>query len=97
MFTAAGSTHWMLTRKWRTLSLLHTTAGRQESRLRTAHCTAQTMDAIGVLNTNPLDDYELIHRIGSGTYGDVFKVHAVIGLSYCQRDTDKHNASDRQH
>ncbi|XP_017560834.1 mitogen-activated protein kinase kinase kinase kinase 6 [Pygocentrus nattereri] len=31
------------------------------------------MDAIGVLHTNPLDDYELLHRIGSGTYGDVFK------------------------
>uniref|UniRef100_A0A6Q2WQW2 Mitogen-activated protein kinase kinase kinase kinase n=1 Tax=Esox lucius TaxID=8010 RepID=A0A6Q2WQW2_ESOLU len=23
--------------------------------------------------SNPLDDYELLHRIGSGTYGDVFK------------------------
>lgn len=32
------------------------------------------MDAIGVLYTNPLDDYELLHSIGSGTYGDVFKV-----------------------
>uniref|UniRef100_A0A671LAC7 Mitogen-activated protein kinase kinase kinase kinase n=1 Tax=Sinocyclocheilus anshuiensis TaxID=1608454 RepID=A0A671LAC7_9TELE len=32
------------------------------------------MDAIGVSHTDPLDDYELIHRIGSGTYGDVFKV-----------------------
>ncbi|XP_062309916.1 mitogen-activated protein kinase kinase kinase kinase 2-like isoform X1 [Osmerus eperlanus] len=31
------------------------------------------MDAIGVSYTNPLDDYELIRRIGSGTYGDVFK------------------------
>uniref|UniRef100_A0A673HVE9 Mitogen-activated protein kinase kinase kinase kinase 2-like n=1 Tax=Sinocyclocheilus rhinocerous TaxID=307959 RepID=A0A673HVE9_9TELE len=31
------------------------------------------MDAIGVSHTDPLDDYELIHRIGSGTYGDVFK------------------------
>lgn len=38
------------------------------------HTEAAAMDAIGVLNTNPLDDYELIHRIGSGTYGDVFKV-----------------------
>uniref|UniRef100_A0A8C1PYA4 Mitogen-activated protein kinase kinase kinase kinase 6 n=1 Tax=Cyprinus carpio TaxID=7962 RepID=A0A8C1PYA4_CYPCA len=32
------------------------------------------MDAIGVSHTDPRDDYELIHRIGSGTYGDVFKV-----------------------
>ncbi|MGH0144965.1 UNVERIFIED_CONTAM: hypothetical protein FKN15_004628 [Acipenser sinensis] len=31
------------------------------------------MDAIGVSLLNPLDDYELIHRVGSGTYGDVFK------------------------
>lgn len=33
-----------------------------------------TMDRIGVSFLDPLDDYELIHRIGSGTYGDVFKV-----------------------
>lgn len=32
------------------------------------------MDRIGVSFLDPLDDYELIHRIGSGTYGDVFKV-----------------------
>jgi len=38
------------------------------------------MDAIGVSHTDPLDDYELIHRIGSGTYGDVFKV----GLNKCR-------------
>lgn len=29
---------------------------------------------IGVSFLDPLNDYELIHRIGSGTYGDVFKV-----------------------
>lgn len=43
--------------------------------------TLHIMDAIGVLKSNPLDDYELLHRIGSGTYGDVYKVHTVIGLS----------------
>ncbi|XP_036380775.1 mitogen-activated protein kinase kinase kinase kinase 6 isoform X2 [Megalops cyprinoides] len=35
------------------------------------------MDAIGVSSLNPLDDYELIHRIGSGTYGDVFKARNI--------------------
>ncbi|XP_053335252.1 mitogen-activated protein kinase kinase kinase kinase 6 isoform X1 [Clarias gariepinus] len=35
------------------------------------------MDDIGVLNSNPLDDYELITRIGSGTYGDVFKARNI--------------------
>ncbi|KAG5284807.1 hypothetical protein AALO_G00030700 [Alosa alosa] len=41
------------------------------------HAEATMDDAIGVLYTNPLDDYELIHRIGSGTYGDVFKARDV--------------------
>lgn len=41
-----------------------------------------TMDAIGVLYTNPLDDYELIHRIGSGTYGDVFKVMQLVNTPF---------------
>ncbi|KAJ7996393.1 hypothetical protein DPEC_G00236620 [Dallia pectoralis] len=31
------------------------------------------MEALGVSHSNPLEDYELLHRIGSGTYGDVFK------------------------
>ncbi|XP_056883605.1 mitogen-activated protein kinase kinase kinase kinase 2 isoform X1 [Takifugu flavidus] len=31
------------------------------------------MDRIGVSFQDPLDEYELIHRIGCGTYGEVFK------------------------
>uniref|UniRef100_A0A8C8EPN1 non-specific serine/threonine protein kinase n=1 Tax=Oncorhynchus tshawytscha TaxID=74940 RepID=A0A8C8EPN1_ONCTS len=32
---------------------------------------------IGVSFLDPLNDYELIHRIGSGTYGDVFKARNI--------------------
>lgn len=42
------------------------------------------MDRIGVSFLDPLDDYELIHRIGCGTYGDVFKVSANILLCFAQ-------------
>ncbi|KAK6316681.1 hypothetical protein J4Q44_G00120810 [Coregonus suidteri] len=35
------------------------------------------MEAIGVSYSNPLEDYELIQRIGSGTYGDVFKARDI--------------------
>ncbi|XP_028284474.1 mitogen-activated protein kinase kinase kinase kinase 2 isoform X3 [Parambassis ranga] len=35
------------------------------------------MDRIGVSFLDPLDDYELIQRIGCGTYGDVFKARNI--------------------
>nr|XP_020450578.1 mitogen-activated protein kinase kinase kinase kinase 2 isoform X2 [Monopterus albus] len=35
------------------------------------------MERIGVSFLDPLQDYELIHRIGCGTYGDVFKARNI--------------------
>ncbi|XP_053199835.1 mitogen-activated protein kinase kinase kinase kinase 2 isoform X2 [Scomber japonicus] len=35
------------------------------------------MDTIGVSFLDPLEDYQLIHRIGCGTYGDVFKARSI--------------------
>ncbi|XP_037117134.1 mitogen-activated protein kinase kinase kinase kinase 2 isoform X2 [Syngnathus acus] len=35
------------------------------------------MERIGVSFLDPLDDYELVHRIGCGTYGDVFKARNI--------------------
>lgn len=41
------------------------------------------MEAIGVSFSNPLDEYELVQRIGSGTYGDVFKVRRLLRSPKC--------------
>lgn len=46
-----------------------------------APTAASSMDRIGVSFLDPLEDYELIHRIGCGTYGDVFKVSE--NVSWC--------------
>ncbi|KAM3849659.1 mitogen-activated protein kinase kinase kinase kinase 2 [Diretmus argenteus] len=35
------------------------------------------MDRIGVSFLDPLEDYQLIHRVGCGTYGDVFKARNI--------------------
>lgn len=39
---------------------------------RMAHATS--LLSSGISRRNPEDEYELIHKIGSGTYGDVYKV-----------------------
>lgn len=46
------------------------------------------MDRIGVSFQDPLDEYELIHRIGCGTYGEVFKVSVKSSSSVGQGEHD---------
>lgn len=43
---------------------------------------AAGMNTIGVSFLDPLDDYEIIQRIGSGTYGDVFKVRKNLNKTF---------------
>uniref|UniRef100_A0A3B3UPH1 Mitogen-activated protein kinase kinase kinase kinase 2 n=1 Tax=Poecilia latipinna TaxID=48699 RepID=A0A3B3UPH1_9TELE len=53
------------------------------------------MDRIGVSFLDPLEDYELIHRIGCGTYGDVFKARSIrtselAAIKIVKLDPDHH-------
>lgn len=46
---------------------------------------AQAAISADISRRNPQDEYDLVQRIGSGTYGDVYKVKLKQTVFFCYR------------